>query len=249
MTEDLDTGARALTDFPQEWQPTLTTYQQTLTDAGITINPNAVELVVALDQYRIAGTVDRIVTMPDGTHRIADLKTSKNVNYSGLEFGIQLAIYANHDATYNYGTMTRGPRVDVDRATGLVIHLPSKGPEAGKCVLYDVDLTAGYEALLTALEVREHRTASKQWLTIHTPKGPEPTEREWVAERIAALPAAAVRDLRNRWPEEVPQPVPDEPTAAQVDALVAVLNRVEARHEIPFGNPRPGTTTNQKANT
>lgn len=252
LTEDLDTGVKQLADIAEQWQPTMAVYQQALAEADITIDPTLVETVVLIDSYQIAGTVDRIVTMADGTRRIADLKTSKNVNFGGLEFAIQLAIYANHTATYNYTDLTRGPRVDVDTTTGLLIHLPSQGPEAGQCLLYDINLEAGYDALLTALEVREMRKDSKGWLSIHT--SPQPSERAWLAERIGALATipAAVTDLRNRWPAAVPQPVPDDPTTAQVDSLAAVLDRVEARHEIPFGPPRPQAkhqTINRKKTT
>jgi hypothetical protein len=57
-------------------------------------------------------------------------------------------------------------------------------------------------------------------------------------------------DLAARWVlSTVPQPLPAELTADQVQELAAVLDRVEAKHQIPFGMPMPGTQATPKPST
>lgn len=247
FTERLDQQAIGLDDIPGQWRQLAETYQTTLARNGLIIDPERIEQIVIHDDYTVAGTCDRIATIPDGRTVIADLKTGKSLNWSWLAISIQLAIYAFHTATYDPATDTRGPRVDVDRDIAVVIHLPASGPDVGACQLYQVDLAAGWDAFLTAVAVRGHRKNAKALaapLQIATPGYDPVIARAWIAERISALPSAAVADLRNRWPDTIQQPFPTEPTVDQVDTLAAVLDRVEAAHQIPFGAVRPAGSTN-----
>jgi hypothetical protein len=166
-------------------------------------------------------------------------------------------LIASHTATYDLITGQRGPRIDIDRNTAIVIHLPATGEQAGTCTLYEVDLKAGHDAYLAALTVRSLRKTAKQVATKletawrQTPAAPPVTAgdlRVWLVDRIQVLAgnSAAVAEVRNRWPADISQPLPTEPTVAQVDAMAAVLDRVEANHQIPFGPPRPGTSTTPK---
>ena len=249
FTEDVDSGRKTLDEIPDEWRPTIDLYQRTLTENGVTIDPRHIERVLLWDDYEIAGTADRIVTLTDDRRLIADLKTSRNVNFGWLGFGVQLAIYANHTATYDYTNLRRGKRIDVDRDQALVIHLPSQGPEHGTCTLYTVDIAKAYDAFLCAIEARGHRTDAKKWGNIYTPHVDlTVASAEWIRDRVKQLAGnpQAVTDLRNRWPDTVPQPFPDAPTPEQINALAAVLDRVEATHEIPFGDTRPKGNTNKE---
>jgi hypothetical protein len=262
FTENLDAGRIGLDDIPDEWRARCALYQQRMTDLGV--EWLAIEQILIDDRYEVAGTTDRLGIV-DGRPKVLDLKTSKNLAWSWRSIAIQLAIYANHTATYDPTTGQRGPRIDVDTAAALVIHLPAIGPEAGTCTVYEVDIAAGYSAYLTALEVRLWRkTKTKDLATpyqtaattgrfgLATPATvPAMTPREWLAARVQALAGQldAVTTLRSRWPDTVPQPLPDNPTAEQIDALALALDRVEALHGIPFGPARPKTDTNKETAT
>ncbi len=247
FTELVDLGQRTLDEIPEPYRARVADYRTTLDGAGVQVHPEWVEQIFVADAYTIAGTADRIVTLADGRRVIADLKTGKSVDFGQLEFAIQLAIYANHDATFSQATGRRGKRIDVDRTTGLIIHLPAQGTG---CPLYTIDLAKGYDALITAMEVREWRKvkplAPYRPLAVGT--GGETALGDWLRDRVRALAGhpAAVADLRARWPSTVPQPLPEIPSPVMVEDLATALDRVEAAHKIPFGASRPGTATPTK---
>jgi hypothetical protein len=244
FTELVDLGVKTVDEFPEPYGTRVAQYQAKLTDAGVQIHPEWVEQIFIDDNYTIAGTADRIVTLADGRRVIADLKTGKDVSFGQLEFAIQVAIYANHGAIFDQGKQRRGKRVEVDRDTGLIIHLPSKGEG---CELYEVDLAQGYAALMTAMEVREWRKVKtlKPYRPLNGGTGGATALRDWLRDRIRAVAVndAALADLAARWPATVPQPLPPELASYQVIDLETILDRVEAIHQIPFGQPRPGLQT------
>lgn len=250
-TEMVD-GGTPLERIPEQFQEHCGRYTQALASAGVEIDPAGIERILVDDRYQIAGTGDRVpVTLPDGRRLVADLKTGAELRFSWLAISIQLAIYANHTATYDPAADRRGPRVDVDTSQALVIHLPANGDT---CTLWLVDIAAGYDALLTALDVREHRKKPERLATRYQPTeagtGGATAIGDWLRDRIRAIANTAgdqgIADLRNRWPASVPQPLPETPDDGQVDALAAVLSRVEKQHQIPFGPERPGTETPTK---
>lgn len=257
MTEAVDAGAD-LTTVPTVWRPHIEVYRQTLEQAGVEIDRAGIEQILVYGnpdaQTRIAGTADRLPVTWHGRRYVADLKTGANLAWSWQSIAIQMAIYANHNHTYNPATDQLGPRVDVDTDRAIVIHLPAvlEGQIAPRCDLYMIDIAAGHQALLTALEVREWR-GTKGLATPFTALHAEGTPQDigaWFRARgnnIAQQPAA-LEQLRRLWPATVPQPLPDLLTDAQADALDLVMSTVEDNHRLPFTGQRPGTITT-KTNT
>lgn len=251
FTEQHDLGTVKLDQIPPPYRARVEQYRDKLAADGVQVHPQWVEQIFALDAYTIAGTADRIVTLADGRRVIADLKTGKTVDFGALEFAIQLAVYANHDATFDQTTGRRGKAVpDVDRSIGLIIHLPAQGDG---CELYTVDLAQGYDALITAMEVREWRKTKgllAPYKVLAAGTGGAGALRDWLRERIreaAGHSDAALADLGARWPSTVPQPLPAELAQYQIEDLATCLDRVEAAHEIPFGATRPGTVPPTKS--
>jgi hypothetical protein len=245
MTERLDRGDISLDDVPVEWRERCAKYLSTMADAGIHTHPDHLEQRLIDDNYTTAGTCDQIITVPDGRTMIADKKTGANLDYSWLEISIQLAAYANHSARAEWSAQrsewVRAPRVDVDRTSAMVIHLPATGEV--RCDLYTVDLTAGYDAYVLAHEVREWRK-TKGLAQVYRPGGPVMTLEQWVRGRLAALTPDAAADLKRRWPlrDNAGAIIRYEsPTDEQTESLIVVLDRIEAEHSIPFGPPRPGS--------
>jgi len=164
VSANLGTARHALTELADRGQPLpplepaeqadLSAYQAALAEAGIKVLPQYIERTVIRPDFGVAGTYDRIVEMPDGTRRIADLKTGADLSYGWSEIAIQEAIYQGAEWMYDYVTGTWERMPETDPAMGLVMHLPVG---QGVCTLYHVNLAAGRAGLALAHQVRAHR--------------------------------------------------------------------------------------------
>jgi hypothetical protein len=134
-----------------------------------------VELPVVNDEFRTAGTLDRIVrlnadlafrtedgeivTLPAGSHMVLDLKTGERKSFSYWNgYAGQIYLYAS-SLRYDTNSNTRHPHdFAVDQRWGLLAHLDVKAAIAGDSVadLYLVDLDAGRNAC-------EIAAAAKNW--------------------------------------------------------------------------------------
>jgi hypothetical protein len=258
LTERLDLDLLDRSKLDADMNRRLELYAGELQRCGVQVHPQWIEQIVVLDfdtpgSWRIAGTVDRIVTLADGRRVIADLKTGKSVDHGALDWAIQLAIYANHSATVEIsrtGTVSRGPRIDVEADAGLIIHLPSRGEP--QCKLWTIDLKVGYAGLITSMEARELRT-TKDILTAYRPSnggtGGSGALRDWLAGRIKdiMLDPVATDVLVAAWPAGLGPPLPSTLTVEDVARFDAVLSHVEDVRGLPFGPPRPGTIPPKKA--
>lgn len=150
ILERIDTGEEL--DAPAQWRPDVDAYCTTLLNNGITIHPEWIERIVIAPKAKVAGTLDRLVTVDD-TLFVGDLKTGADVVTYGMnDIAIQLALYANSSHMWNGDGYDPMPAVDKTRA--LVIHLPVG---EGQCNLHWVDIEAGLEAARQALWVRDWR--------------------------------------------------------------------------------------------
>lgn len=219
-------------DVPALFRPDVDAVLAALAAAGLTVVPGMTERMCVLDEHQIAGTFDLVVT-DDTTQFVADFKTGRTLEYSGLAFATQLAIYAHADALYTQGAAKNGtddvrtPMPPVARDVALVVHVQ---PGSGVCTIHDVDIAYGRRALDLALEVRGARTKGRHLITPRASAGPaaspqrtetapEPappsgsgavrpaTRREELAERLRALRAArpeAMAVVAAHWPVGVP---------------------------------------------
>jgi hypothetical protein len=110
----------------------------------------AIEELVVLDDYKVAGTPDRIVNI-GGTRFILDLKTG-SVAYGQLRMSMQLACYAN-SAAYDLDTGERSP-LDVYPTAGIIAHLDV---DQGTCDLHWIDLARGWAHIPLCAQVRASR--------------------------------------------------------------------------------------------
>lgn len=147
LTELLDRSE--LDNIPASHQADLDAYAQA-TDA---LQFVATELFVVNDHLKAAGTLDRLVRLPDGRLVVADLKTGATEPSYPHGVTTQCAIYAN-SWRYDIEAEERTaylPDNEVSTEVGLLIHLP-----AGKaqCDLYLLDLSVGWQLAKTAVAVR-----------------------------------------------------------------------------------------------
>ena len=147
MTELVDAGA-SVDSIPADHRADIEAYL----DATKDIMHTWIETLTVLDSHKIAGTPDRISTLPTGQRVIFDLKTG-SIDYGIGKIAMQLAVYA-HSAIYNVDTFERTPH-NADKTIGIIAHLPAG---SGTCELVEVDLVAGWEAVQLAKEVREWRS-------------------------------------------------------------------------------------------
>lgn len=146
LTEAHDRGT--LTDVPDMFAAELAAYVK----ATEHLRWLEIEQMVVLDEYKVAGTPDRLGLT--GTRRRAqvyDLKTG-SIDYSLGAIAVQMAIYAHANNVYSGGE--RLPLPDLDLTKAVIIHLPVG---QGTCSLVEVDIAAGWEAFQLAMDVRRWR--------------------------------------------------------------------------------------------
>lgn len=141
--------------IPAPWSDDVAAYQQALADHQVVVSKNYVERICLETYFQIAGTMDRLVRLPD--HElplVLDVKSGRDLAYSWTEIAIQLAIYAHADYIYDVETLSCRPMLAVDRNWALVVHLPAG---TGRCTLYKVDVREGWKAVNLCGLVREWR--------------------------------------------------------------------------------------------
>jgi hypothetical protein len=159
-----------------------------------------IEQITVHDELKVAGTPDRIGRI-GGRGRIYDLKTG-SIEWGMGKIAMQLALYAR-SRLYDIATGQRTD-LDVDLERAVIIHLPAG---EGRCELVEVDITAGWEAVQLATQVRA-----------------------WRARKDLASPVALVTGAAA--PVD-PAPQPDPLTVAiaeagDVDALTALWQQHRA---------------------
>jgi hypothetical protein len=145
LTELVDRG-QDLPVLPDAARTDLDAYKAATTD----LRSVYIERFCVLDTLKIGGTPDRVVEI-GGERYIADLKTG-NIEYGMLKIAAQLAVYSR-SSMYDVATAERTPH-GASTTRGIVIHLPAG---QARCELIWVDLETGWQAVLTAKDVREKR--------------------------------------------------------------------------------------------
>jgi hypothetical protein len=144
LTETLDRG-EDLGVVPPLYLADLKAYA----DATANFTNVWMEQFCVLDEYKIAGTPDRIVQY-EGELYISDLKTG---SLHPTSVAMQLSVYA-HAAPYDPATGQRGSWGEVNQDRAIVVHLP-----AGKaqCTLHWVDIKEGWQGIQIAMQARKWR--------------------------------------------------------------------------------------------
>lgn len=145
LTEAIDRGLEVL-HVPAADRERLDQYREAM--RGVEVLD--VELFVVNDTLRAAGTLDRLMRLPDGRVVVGDLKSGKSEAAYPLATTTQVAIYAT-GSRYDVATGERTPlHPDLDLSTGVLIHMPP----SGGCTLLELNLERGVEAARLAARVR-----------------------------------------------------------------------------------------------
>jgi hypothetical protein len=160
LTELIDRGEPLPDGLDDETVADLDAYRRVT--AGLTYP--AIETFVVVDEVRVAGTFDRLITVPDadpwpawlrGRTCIGDLKTG-NAEAAIAGIGIQLALYSR-GSLYDPASGARTP-LDVDPGIGLVVHLPLG---KGTAQVIAIDLNLGWMGVLAAQAAIAYQAAAR----------------------------------------------------------------------------------------
>ena len=157
ITAVIDEG-RTPTSLTEETKRDIDAYVKTRDNAGITLVPGYIETQVVLDHYKVAGTFDRLVNVPNfNLPLIADLKTGADLAYGQHSIAVQMSAYAHGDCVYCQGPDNDGskdrrtPLPDINQDYGLIFWVASG---SGTCELILVDLNIGWEGFTQSMWVR-----------------------------------------------------------------------------------------------
>ena len=144
---DLGTGHRP----PDPWGAHVDAWANALDVHGITVLPEWVESVVVNTAVGCAGTLDRLVMLPDGRIVVLDIKTGKDPKKA--TYAVQAGVYANASHAWS-PTGYRALPDDLDRSTAVIAHLSAAD---ATCTMLAVDAATGWERAQIVTQVREAR--------------------------------------------------------------------------------------------
>lgn len=245
--------------YDPRFEATISAVLRALADAGLTPDPDYVEVAIVNDELEMAGTMDLLVAQGQ-MHYATDLKTGKTVEHSHIEHPGQLVAYAG-GVLYDPAAEVRLPTPTISQEIGYIIHAPAG---TGECTIYRADLVNGRRACLLANAVREMRRESKDWLTPVATSDPAlldalsaslavieggpvvPLER--IETEAAALRerfrSAHAQGARLTWPDGVPTfPQGGPSTWAQLLAVEEHVMAAERQVQAPFADKLPADPT------
>lgn len=184
---------------PEQYVEDLVSYSHALAHYGLV--SEMVEVHIVNDEFRAAGTADRIfrctkrLQTPGGTFLepgdlvVGDLKTGKKLDFSLPNYAVQLALYAR-GTLYDIHTERRMPTPPINQDWALLVHLPVG---TARCEVLWCSVETGVYGAVMAKEVKDWRKLWKNG-TFDCPKVPDPFDA--VAAVVEAFDAETVADRR-----------------------------------------------------
>lgn len=157
-------------------------YKQLFVDHRITIMSEHIERTVLVPAFNVAGTYDRIV-MYRGEPTILDLKTG-NIDYAEAEICIQLWLYAQARAIWDWKTRTFFPFPRVRQDYGLVVHLR---PGSQKPELVRAPFSRGKKGAAVSIAVANYRSSTDGLTKVPHPNSNKLIDKVFYAETREAL--------------------------------------------------------------
>lgn len=202
LTERVDLGEITAEDIEPPWRSLIQAYVEAMRAAQIKILPEYIERTVIIKRFKVAGTFDRVVQMPDGDLWIGDLKTGRTLDYSWGDIAIQLSLYANADAIWDFDQQQFLPMPKVNQERALIMHMPVEG---GGVTFYEVNIKHGWAAAELSEQVKNWRKNSRKLSAVLVEAQAEPMEDpdlpvKWTT-RIDA--ATSSTEMSRIWEEAV----------------------------------------------
>jgi len=201
-SELVDGAGGDLNRAPERHRKHMRLYLDALAVNGLTVLPDLIERVTASVKYQVAGKLDRICGLRDGSKAVVDLKTGDSIELGMPSIAGQLEAYV--DGVNSVGIFD-GQRYDqsvkVRDDFALVIHLPSTRLEVS---VWAVDLDKGRIINAANLAVRDARrikhsdVASLFSLTGIEPMSQAEQDQHWLEQLNAAYTREQLMDVAGR---------------------------------------------------
>lgn len=203
-SELVDYAGGDLNRAPERHRRHMRLYLDALAVHGLTVLPDMIERVVASAKYEVAGKLDRICGLRDGSNVVVDLKTGDSIDLSFPSIAAQLDAYRDG---INVGGIFDGRRYDqsikVRDDFGIVIHLPSTRHEV---TVYAVNLAKGAVINAVNLAVRDARRIKAEHVaTVFDLKGfgidpmtRDEQDQHWKEQLNAAFTREQLVDVAGR---------------------------------------------------
>lgn len=166
FAEQLDRGERP-EGVPEAIGPDLKAYMAALKARSLRVLPEYMERVVFVPELEVVGTLDRIVSQPEGPthsdpHAVLDLKSGKDLGYSWMEIAVQQACYSHASHMWDKASKGWVPMpIAVDQHRALVAHSPIG---KGHTEIYGIDIQKGWTLAKASIMVRGWRKDTYSWL-------------------------------------------------------------------------------------
>jgi hypothetical protein len=140
----------------------LDVYQKTMANNGLTCPPEYIERIMVNTKCNSAGTMDRLIRLPDGRLVVGDLKTQKDMDFGMLKIAGQLAEYAFADGLVTLdGTSIEPMPADLDPTMSIVMHLPVGKATCDLIVLGPQEMELGWSLAQHAAQTMWFRSIAK----------------------------------------------------------------------------------------
>jgi hypothetical protein len=256
---------------PRPFDADVAAYQATMKEAGIVPALGWIERVVCVPEIDICGMIDRLCNGMWSLPRVGDIKTAadgvdkrsgkpvnKILEYGGEDIPLQEAIYAHATHWWDIPNQQWVEMPVIDQDVAMVMHVPVG---QGECRLYEVDIRAGWNAVLDLALPTEAWRKRKDLITIVPLVGgspapaardegegegsaprdlsPSPSTTDGVRARVEAIKAhsdQARQWLKARWPVGVATfPKGGPADDAELRRVVAAVERTETQFKIAPG--------------
>lgn len=172
LTEIVDRGEPIPIGTSPDHVKQLKLYRESLDGIGAVVHPAWMERLVWNREFGIVGRTDRALLvdpeklLDEGRNRyirpgasasiIGDVKSQKSMDFGCMDIGVQLAIYAHADLTWNEETLEwEEPDIELNRDVAVVMHVPSN--DSNVADIHVIDIARGWELVQVAMEVRAAR--------------------------------------------------------------------------------------------
>ena len=176
--EALDMGIVLLRDVPELVRPHVDAYYRVMSHRGLVALPEYVERTVLNTQCEaehglsVAGKIDRVFRIvTTGDLCLGDVKTSKELTYSWLSFGVQVGgVYGWAERVLTPDGTGWEPMPELREDFAILMHVPSINP-AGTAAI-TIDKWWGGEMLMSSAEIKNRRKEAKAEVPKHAIPAP-----------------------------------------------------------------------------
>lgn len=215
------------------WRPLVSNYQEALRIAGIEVIPQYVERTCRFARYDVAGKLDNIYRLHDGSLAIGDKKTTADIERAEKAIASQLAVYANCEHMMNYETGQYEDMPPVRKDFALIILIST---ENFAVTIERIDIQYGLARTRLMVELRESNKAKHIRHPYIAPGHWDPVPK------TVLPPAGAPQNTNGYTPTAQSAQIAECLTAAVQAGPVGTVNASPPVQEAAMPAPQPPTT-------